>query len=160
MDVLVPWGWPQAKRRAVALYARSWWRGAQAALTRQLTAMEEWARKEEIEVLATVQETVGPFDLPQRLLELVIDSTIPVIVVANKEALGWLNAPFLTAILESQGRDLLDLGLVDAGESEEWAALLGVQRLGQQLLRDLHQVLQAHLPTPRDPPPLETSSPP
>jgi predicted site-specific integrase-resolvase len=159
LEILVPWNRPRGARRAAALYARAWRHGAQDVLSQQLTALQAWAAREDFDVLATVSEMAGPFDFPEKLLGLVIDPTIPLIVVANKDVLGWLNAPFLTAILESQGRELLDLGMVESCVREEWSALNDLQRVARQMLRGLHHAIEVQLPLPHDPPPPPLTSP-
>jgi predicted site-specific integrase-resolvase len=159
LEVFVP-SVPRLPYAGVALYARAWRKGASGVLARQMTALQTWAQAHEVEVLTTVREVAGPFDLPEALLQLVIDPSIPVIVVANKDVLGWLNAPFLTAILESQGRQLLDIGLVEACVREDWSALNDVQRVCRVLLRDLHRAIEVRLPLPRDPPAPISSMPP
>ena len=82
-----------------------------------------------------------------------IDTHLPVIVVANKDALGWMNAPFLRTILASQGRELLDVGLTGTCLKEEWSAFMDLQKMGVRFLRNLQHAMEARVSTTPDPPP-------
>jgi predicted site-specific integrase-resolvase len=159
LEVLIPANGPPLAARRVALYARAWHPESRGALERQVAILQTWAAAQELDVIATVRETAGPLDLPERLLALVTDPGIPVIVVANKDALGWLNAPFLTAILESQGRALIDLGVSDHCLREEWRAMDAMAALLRRLLDQMRRSIEHRLPRPRDPPPMNPLPP-
>jgi predicted site-specific integrase-resolvase len=152
-DVLVPRCGP--RQGGVALYARAWHRDSWELLAQQTAALEDWAATKQHRVLAVVREVAGPFEMPRHLTRLLGDPSYPIIAVTHKRVLGWLNAPFLSAILESQGRELVDLGLhVASAEShlqESWRALTDLQALSARVLTEMQEALERllRLPPPR-----------
>jgi transcriptional regulator with XRE-family HTH domain len=147
-----------APGQQLALYARAWHADATAALDRQIELLRQWAEGQGAEVVEVVREVVDPLDVPRQLLRLVTESRVPAIVVCNKDQLGWFNVPFVEAILQTQGRQLIDLGVDVISATETWSALCHVRDLFSGLLQTLH----ARLPTeaePALPPPLEPELP-
>ena len=138
--------------QGVAFYARAFHRAAATGvgnvLDRQIAALEAWAQAHGVLVLLTVREVASPLELPQSLLSLVVDPTIPTIVVTDQARLGWFTAPLLEALLAAQGRQLIALGQDIPCARDDWIVATQVASVLQQRLAAMQRTLDARLPLP------------
>lgn len=145
--ILIPAPDPPSSR-GVALYARVWLSGAGEDLDAQIAVLRAWAKDADRPIVRSVRELCGPFDLPERLLELVVDTSIPAIAITHRDTLGWLNAPFVSAILQAQGRELVDLHWTGHSPRDTFDLLDDFLQAAQRLVTDLRHRYSPHAVRP------------